>query len=132
MASSPQPETTLLLVEDDEHVRVTFGAILESAGFDVTEAATLAQARQAIARQAFSVAVLDLDLPDGKGRELIADLRRTYPGVAIAILSGEAPQPIPGVDVYLVKATAPDALLALLRRARHHAAQDGSEEAAHG
>ena len=33
------------------------------------------------------VAVLDLALPDGDGRDLIGDLRRSYPGIRIMVLS---------------------------------------------
>jgi two-component system uhpT operon response regulator UhpA len=33
------------------------------------------------------VAVLDLALPDGDGRELIGELRRTNPGISVVVLS---------------------------------------------
>jgi len=57
----------------------------------VAQAGSLAEAREALdgggLDGALEVAVLDLALPDGDGRELIGELRRASPGVRIMVLS---------------------------------------------
>jgi DNA-binding NarL/FixJ family response regulator len=57
----------------------------------VAQAGSLAEAREALDGGGFrgrlDVAVLDLALPDGDGRELIGELRRSNPGVRIMVLS---------------------------------------------
>jgi DNA-binding NarL/FixJ family response regulator len=53
----------------------------------VAQAGSLAEARKHAAVVRFDVAVLDLSLPDGNGVNLIADLRRENPDVAVLILS---------------------------------------------
>jgi DNA-binding NarL/FixJ family response regulator len=53
----------------------------------VAEAGSLREARYHTARAALDVVLLDLNLPDGKGWDLIADLRSANPGVAVIVLS---------------------------------------------
>jgi DNA-binding NarL/FixJ family response regulator len=57
----------------------------------VAQAGSLAEAREALDGGGFrgrlDVAVLDLALPDGDGRELIGELRRSNPGIRIMVLS---------------------------------------------
>jgi DNA-binding NarL/FixJ family response regulator len=53
----------------------------------VAQAGSLAEARKHAAVVRFDVAVLDLSLPDGNGVNLIADLRRENPDMAVLILS---------------------------------------------
>jgi DNA-binding NarL/FixJ family response regulator len=53
----------------------------------VAQAGSLAEARKHAAVVRFDVVVLDLSLPDGNGVDLIADLRRENPDVAVLILS---------------------------------------------
>ena len=53
----------------------------------VAQAGSLAEARKHAAVVRFDVVVLDLSLPDGSGVDLIADLRRETPDVAVLILS---------------------------------------------
>ena len=53
----------------------------------VAQAGSLAEARKHAAVVRFDVVVLDLSLPDGNGVDLIVDLRRENPDVAVLILS---------------------------------------------
>ena len=56
----------------------------------VAQAGTLAEARAAIAGHAIDAALLDLDLPDGSGLDLIGPLRRAHPAAGIIVLSAGA------------------------------------------
>jgi CheY-like chemotaxis protein len=70
----------VLLVEDEELNRVLVRAIIARAGpqtvrdVDLVEAGSLADARSALAGEPVDVVLLDVNLPDGNGLELAAEL----------------------------------------------------------
>ncbi|MFD6445800.1 response regulator [Promicromonospora sp. NPDC060204] len=67
----------VLLVEDHEELRTVVATVLRNAGLVVTTASSVDAAREALSQGADpDLVVLDLTLPDGSGRELVADLRR--------------------------------------------------------
>ena len=72
----------------------------------VAQAGSLAQAREMFDWR-LDVAVVDLTLPDGDGRELIGELRRTNPGISVVVLSATI---APGHHEEVMKAGA-DAVL---------------------
>jgi DNA-binding NarL/FixJ family response regulator len=53
----------------------------------VAQAGSLNEARRQVASVGCDVAVLDMDLPDGVGSDLIAELREICPGSAVLVLS---------------------------------------------
>ena len=65
----------LLIIEDDETIRVTVAQFLRRRGLTVVEAATAAEARGQVRAQRFGLALLDIHLPDGNGLDLIPLLR---------------------------------------------------------
>ncbi len=67
--------SSILLVEDDENLRVTLGDNLEEQGYAVTQAASVKTAWKALEAGRFDVVVLDLMLPDGDGYSLCRQLR---------------------------------------------------------
>lgn len=107
----------LLLVDDDP----VFGRVLATAlgrrGFQVTLAASVAQARDLLPQLRASHAVLDLRLPDGSGLELVPLLRERLPQVRIVVLSGYASIPTAidaiklGATYYLAKPVDADAVV---------------------
>lgn len=64
----------VLLVEDTSSLAMLYGAVLARAGHPVDHAATLAEARARCARGMPRVMLLDLQLPDGDGLDLLASL----------------------------------------------------------
>lgn len=80
----------VLLVEDDAAVRQTLADSLRELGCTVEEAAT---ARSAIDRigdrkRPISVAIIDLELPDGSGLALLEAVRTNHPKAATIVASG--------------------------------------------
>lgn len=80
----------VLLVEDDPQVRQTLAESLRDLGVFVLEAAT---ARTAIAmirdrEQPISVAIVDLELPDGRGIAVLEALKADRPGTIAIVASG--------------------------------------------
>ncbi len=67
----------LLLVEDTSSLSMVYEAVLTRVGHRVACAATLAEARTACAAHRPRLVLLDLQLPDGDGLELIDHLRET-------------------------------------------------------
>jgi DNA-binding response OmpR family regulator len=78
----------ILVVDDNEDLRNTIGALLQADGFDVALAAdgqaALAEHRATPA----DVVLTDLFMPDKDGIETIVELRRLYPQVKIVAMSG--------------------------------------------
>ena len=107
----------VLLVEDDASNRVTLTALLEDERFGVDEADSLAEARGLIAAgKTWDCVLLDLQLGDGRGTELVPCLRASAPGARIVLMSGAAPDRAPpGIDVVVAKPASFDRVLAALR-----------------
>jgi len=80
---------TLLTVEDEARTRARLAAVIAAQPQYVLvgAAATLAEARAAIAASSPAVLLLDLGLPDGSGIELIAQTRRLPQPSEILVIS---------------------------------------------
>jgi len=78
----------VMLVEDHAAFRQSLAALLsQEPDFEVVaQAGSLSQARKML-DTALDVAVLDLALPDGDGRDLIGELRQRNAGISILVLS---------------------------------------------
>lgn len=133
MTAAPPPAIpTILLVEDDDVLRVEMALYLASQGFDVLEAPDTATARGHIAAGRPSVIILDVNLPGEDGLSLCRELASAKGVAPILMLSamGEAVDRILGLELgaddYVVKPIPPRELLAriraLLRRAPEMAA----------
>jgi nitrogen-specific signal transduction histidine kinase/CheY-like chemotaxis protein len=77
----------ILLVEDHEDTARVLGRILRNAGFEVTHAGTVTEARARAAGKRFDILISDLGLPDGSGLDLMKTLRDTH-GLKGIALSG--------------------------------------------
>ncbi|BCJ92239.1 hypothetical protein IZ6_29740 [Terrihabitans soli] len=122
----------ILVVDDSLTVRMDLLDTLEEAGFSVTAAATIAEARTALAAGHFPLVVLDVLLPDGDGVDLLADIRASAdaPETAVIMLSTESEISdrirglTTGADDYVAKPYDPVYLIA---RARELLRQSGEE-----
>ncbi len=65
---------TLLIVEDEEGVAGLLATILEAPGREIVLAATCATARTALADRDPLVVLLDINLPDGSGLDLLGEV----------------------------------------------------------
>ena len=80
--------TLVLVVEDDAALRLVCRVNLELGGFAVSEAATLDEARSAVAAKSPAVVLLDLHLGGSAADELLDELRAA--GTAVVLVSGTA------------------------------------------
>ena len=99
----------ILIIDDERLVLDLFTKFLSSKGYTITTAPTLAAARDALASKDFHAVIIDQHLPDGKGVELIKDVRATSPTAAIVMITGQADVPLAveamqnGADNFLTK-----------------------------
>ncbi|HEY2023394.1 sigma-54 dependent transcriptional regulator [Paraburkholderia sp.] len=75
-----------LIVEDDPNSLSGLSAILAADGFSVDTATTLAEARTALTRFIPDVVLIDLNLPDGTGLDLLQHLPAHPPGGALPVI----------------------------------------------
>jgi DNA-binding response OmpR family regulator len=126
------PHKRILLVEDDQALRVSLAQQLRSIGnFVVTEVGTAAEALAATTNKLFDVQILDVGLPDMDGCDLCRLMRRNDVKSPIIMLTGrntDANQ-IMGLDAgandYITKPFRLNLLLARLRvQLRQHEKSD--------
>ena len=81
-------DRTLLIVEDDAPFRIRLARAMETRGFQVETAATIAEGIAAAESRPPAFAVLDLRLGDGSGLEVVAALRKARADARIVVLTG--------------------------------------------
>lgn len=114
---SPGPKR-LLVVDDDANLRESARDILEDAGHAVHVAGTLAEARQVLDQFGADVLLIDFNLPDGKGPELIPHAKAGHPSIQVILMTGELPAATSAdasqIKAVLTKPVDPAMLLTLL------------------
>ena len=92
--SSPDSELNerpldLLIVEDDPNLRSALVALVSREGALPREAATLEEARKALAEAPLDAVLVDLTLPDGSGLDLLGD-PEAYGAPEYIVVTGDA------------------------------------------
>jgi two-component system OmpR family response regulator len=77
----------MLLVDDEPEICLLLQAILVRQGMTSTGAHSLAEARQSLKLGNYDGVFLDVNLPDGKGYELIPELKANYPHTRVIVIS---------------------------------------------
>jgi CheY-like chemotaxis protein len=76
MLNATGAKTRVIIVEDDPDAREIYLGTLSYAGYDVTTATSVAEAKRAARRHSPHLVVLDSRLPDGRGTDLLKILKR--------------------------------------------------------
>jgi len=77
----------VLIVDDEPEICLLLQAILAKQGIAAISANSLAQARQNLQQGNYDGVFLDVNLPDGKGYELIPELKVGYPKIRVIVIS---------------------------------------------
>ena len=85
---SMRAKKRILVVDDNEDLRNTIGALLQADGFDVALAADGQAALAEHQATPADVVLTDLFMPDKDGIETIVELRRLSPQLKIVAMSG--------------------------------------------
>ena len=83
-------KNTVLVVDDDRAILESTQAILESAGYAVRTAETARDAIRKAKSDWFDIALLDIDLPDMQGTELLKQLQEIKPRMIKIMVTGSA------------------------------------------
>jgi len=78
----------ILFVDDEEAIRSLILTVLEGDGHTAHGVGTAAEAVQAMTDTAYDLVVVDKNLPDGSGIDLLRDLKRKYPDTEFMVLTG--------------------------------------------
>ncbi len=81
-------ERTLLIVEDDKPFLQRLASAMQSRGFAVRTAESVAEGMQQVEHAAPAFAVVDMRLGDGTGLDVISALKRLRPEARAIILTG--------------------------------------------
>lgn len=78
----------VLVVDDEDMTRATFGMALRHHGMRVWEARNVVQARELIAAFSFSAILCDVLLPDGDGEEVLEAVKQKNPETPVIMMTG--------------------------------------------
>jgi DNA-binding NarL/FixJ family response regulator len=114
----------LLIVDDSQAIRTSLRSLLGSvAGIaTIREATTLGEALVSVQADPPALVILDMNLPDGLGMDIIKPLKQLSPVVLIAVFTIHADPSYSkrcmalGADWFFDKATETDALLEVVRQ----------------
>ena len=123
------PDSTLLLIEDETHLRQLLARVLELEGYTVLQEATAYRGLDALRQHAQEVLVVlsDVKLPDGNGLDLLPRYKAAAPLAEVILFTAHATVP-DGVQAmkqgafdYLTKGGSDDQLLVTIERANEKA-----------
>jgi DNA-binding response OmpR family regulator len=107
---------TILVVDDEPNVRLSYRVALEIEGYAIKEAHCGAKALDELAAGSFDLAILDMRMPEMDGLELLAEMRKrgfTTPAVIITAF-GEVPHAVRAMKLgaidFLKKPITPETL----------------------
>ena len=88
--SSLSRRPSILVADDEPRLLKTLADLLRSRGFEVSEAHGGRQACEQLHRQAFDLALLDLNMPELDGFQVMAETGRLQPDCGVVVVSGES------------------------------------------
>jgi DNA-binding NtrC family response regulator len=80
----------ILVVDDDPNIQEVLTTLLEGAGFSAFTAGNAAAVHAALAGPQPEVVLLDLQLPDGHGLDLLPLIKKQWPDSEVIVLTGVA------------------------------------------
>jgi DNA-binding response OmpR family regulator len=78
----------ILVIDDDDQMRVLLRQVMEWAGYEVMEAEDGREGMQKQRRQPADLVITDLIMPEQEGLETISLLRKEFPRTRIIAISG--------------------------------------------
>lgn len=78
---------TVLIVDDEENARHHIGSFLTAQGYEVIGVATLKEARETIRRGNADIILLDVQLPDGYGPNLLEETAQINPRPPVILIT---------------------------------------------
>lgn len=85
--------TKILIVDDEPGVRLALGEALRTWGYDSIQAGTVSEALKLFEQDHPTVALLDIDLPDGSGLDILNEIKSVQPETVIIMITGNVSVP---------------------------------------
>ena len=110
----------ILVVDDDENIRIVFKMNLENRGYEVDSAANGQEALDKASRRFYNIALIDIKLPDMEGTALLNTLNEKRPKMKKIIVTGfptieNAMKAVnEGADGYILKPVKMEALIEII------------------
>jgi putative two-component system response regulator len=79
----------LLIVDDEEPLRRSVERLIRDNGYTCEGAADANAARALLGSDSFRLALLDVNMPGDSGIDLLGDIRRDHPDVAVVMVTGD-------------------------------------------
>jgi len=111
----------ILVVDDDDAVRVMLSRLLRTQGYTVLQASHAREVRAILAEQRPDLVISDIVMPGESGIELRRHMARNWPEIPVILISGYSPEgPAEFAarnpnTIFVQKPFAADDLLALVR-----------------
>jgi DNA-binding NtrC family response regulator len=113
-------KASILIVDDNEGILETLGAILEEKGYSTDTAKNGREAIEKAKKNFYNVALLDIKLPDIEGTKLLTKIEETTPRMVKIMVTGYAALESAiealnlGADAYIMKPVDPENLLKIV------------------
>lgn len=78
----------ILIVDDERFIRMALGEAVRSWNYQTVEAGTVAQAEKEFTAEEPSIVLLDIDLPDGSGLDLLTKIKEQAPETIVIMITG--------------------------------------------
>ncbi len=122
----------VLVVDDEDEITGVLAAYLRREGMGVDTAASVGEARAALARRPPDILVLDVTLPDGSGLDVLREFSgRGLPTILLTARAEEPDRVIGlelGADDYVTKPFSPRELVARVRSVLRRAGRTGESD----
>lgn len=118
----------VLIIDDEEKLRILLSKIITLEGFDVIQAGDCKHGLKKLEQQDIDVVICDVKLPDGSGVELTQQIKIKYPAIEVILLTafGNIPDGVQsiknGAFDYITKGDDNNRIIPLLYRAMEKAA----------
>jgi DNA-binding NtrC family response regulator len=83
----------VLIVDDERFIRTTLGEALRAWEYETVEADTVATAIRVFEEEEPSMILLDIDLPDGSGIDVLQKVKEKRPGTIVIMVTGNVDVP---------------------------------------
>jgi putative two-component system response regulator len=124
----------LLIVDDDEPLRRWAERVLRDGGYTGDSADSGVGAREHLEHSAYSLVLLDVNMPGESGMELLSHIRSCYPATAVVMITGSDDPKLAmmaieqGAYGYMVKPVRSGELLINVANALHRRRREGESQ----
>ena len=82
--------STVLIVDDQDSIRMSLAAVLEDSGYNIIEAESGYQAIDAVKQSSIDLVLLDIKMPGINGVQTFREIKKISPGTAVVMMTGFA------------------------------------------